>query len=152
MMYLPLHNYPFCLSAKSTLMPAYMQLFICLQFTRRHHCRRCGRVVCAACSSRTAPVGGRSVRVCDECYESMFKSRDTSTSPGGRTRSQRDIAGRRSISLETDVVVVLLLLCTILLVSSIGGAKGMQLAIFSFFFHFVIYYHIYKLCYTCILL
>uniref|UniRef100_A0A1A7X669 Zinc finger FYVE domain-containing protein 26 n=1 Tax=Iconisemion striatum TaxID=60296 RepID=A0A1A7X669_9TELE len=40
-------------------------------FNRRHHCRRCGRLVCNACSERKMPVDGcpeEEVRVCDQCY------------------------------------------------------------------------------------
>jgi FYVE, RhoGEF and PH domain containing 5/6 len=43
---------------------------------RRHHCRCCGKVVCGACSANKAPLPylkNRSVRVCDECYEKLFK-------------------------------------------------------------------------------
>ena len=49
--------------------------FICLQFNRRHHCRRCGRVVCAACSTKRSQVRGVSARTCDECYEQIFGTR-----------------------------------------------------------------------------
>lgn len=41
-------------------------------FSRRHHCRRCGRVVCASCSQRTLPVDGygkKTVRVCEDCFD-----------------------------------------------------------------------------------
>uniref|UniRef100_A0A3B3CS37 Zinc finger FYVE domain-containing protein 26 n=1 Tax=Oryzias melastigma TaxID=30732 RepID=A0A3B3CS37_ORYME len=40
-------------------------------FNRRHHCRRCGRLVCQACSERRMLVEGHpgeEVRVCDQCY------------------------------------------------------------------------------------
>ncbi|XP_034713924.1 zinc finger FYVE domain-containing protein 26 isoform X1 [Etheostoma cragini] len=41
-------------------------------FNRRHHCRRCGRLVCHACSEHKMPVDGcpedEEVRVCDQCY------------------------------------------------------------------------------------
>ncbi|XP_067941543.1 zinc finger FYVE domain-containing protein 26-like [Watersipora subatra] len=58
-------------------------------FTRRHHCRRCGLVVCATCSSRTAPIGGRSVRVCEHCYEYMFRQRGN-TSPSSQSRKSKE--------------------------------------------------------------
>ncbi|KAK7904153.1 hypothetical protein WMY93_016760 [Mugilogobius chulae] len=40
-------------------------------FNRRHHCRRCGRLVCQACSEKKMAVQGcpgEEVRVCDQCY------------------------------------------------------------------------------------
>ncbi|MED6249864.1 hypothetical protein ATANTOWER_020929 [Ataeniobius toweri] len=40
-------------------------------FNRRHHCRRCGRLVCSTCSERKMLVDGcpgEEVRVCDDCY------------------------------------------------------------------------------------
>ncbi|XP_054713463.1 zinc finger FYVE domain-containing protein 26-like [Uloborus diversus] len=46
-------------------------------FTRRHHCRRCGRVVCANCSPQALIVegyGNVKVRVCDDCYNLMTGS------------------------------------------------------------------------------
>ena len=40
-------------------------------FNRRHHCRRCGRVVCASCSQQRIQVSGYPksvlVRACDDC-------------------------------------------------------------------------------------
>ncbi|XP_063589556.1 uncharacterized protein LOC134766562 [Penaeus indicus] len=41
-------------------------------FCRRHHCRRCGRVVCGSCSKARIVVqgyGDLQVRVCIECYQ-----------------------------------------------------------------------------------
>ncbi|XP_038621532.1 zinc finger FYVE domain-containing protein 26 isoform X1 [Tachyglossus aculeatus] len=40
-------------------------------FSRRHHCRRCGRLVCSSCSTKKMPVEGcreNPARVCDQCY------------------------------------------------------------------------------------
>lgn len=39
-------------------------------FNRRHHCRRCGRLVCNSCSSKKMTLDGSEepVRVCDQCY------------------------------------------------------------------------------------
>ncbi|KAK8765076.1 hypothetical protein V5799_032316 [Amblyomma americanum] len=40
-------------------------------FSRRHHCRRCGRVVCYMCSQHSMVVEGfgpYKVRVCDDCF------------------------------------------------------------------------------------
>ena len=46
-------------------------------FCRRHHCRRCGRVVCSACSRNRLNVENYSVpvRVCAFCFEHLTKSR-----------------------------------------------------------------------------
>jgi len=44
---------------------------------RRHHCRACGKVVCAFCSSNRAPLEYRSYepsRVCDMCYNELLKA------------------------------------------------------------------------------
>ncbi|XP_029822868.3 LOW QUALITY PROTEIN: uncharacterized protein LOC115308876 [Ixodes scapularis] len=41
---------------------------------RRHHCRACGKVVCAACSANKMPLqfkGPEPVRVCDDCFISL---------------------------------------------------------------------------------
>ncbi|XP_040566284.1 uncharacterized protein [Lepeophtheirus salmonis] len=41
---------------------------------RRHHCRACGKVVCASCSGNKAPLrykGFEVGRVCDECFDSL---------------------------------------------------------------------------------
>ncbi|XP_036431084.1 zinc finger FYVE domain-containing protein 26 isoform X2 [Colossoma macropomum] len=47
-------------------------------FNRRHHCRRCGRLVCQACSSRKMVVEGHEepVRVCDQCYNFFHPDSD----------------------------------------------------------------------------
>jgi zinc finger FYVE domain-containing protein 26 len=40
-------------------------------FNRRHHCRRCGRLVCGSCSTKKMLVEGcreSPTRVCDQCY------------------------------------------------------------------------------------
>ncbi|KAF8653528.1 hypothetical protein AX16_003912 [Volvariella volvacea WC 439] len=53
---------------------------------RRHHCRLCGRCVCAACSGKTffiadtnskEPNSGKPARACEECYEMAFPVIDT---------------------------------------------------------------------------
>lgn len=42
---------------------------------RRHHCRRCGRLVCNECSMRTMPFeeGEEPKRICDDCFESVTR-------------------------------------------------------------------------------
>ncbi|GLH02673.1 LOW QUALITY PROTEIN: Zinc finger FYVE domain-containing protein 26 homolog, partial [Gryllus bimaculatus] len=46
-------------------------------FNRRHHCRRCGRLVCAGCSAGRMQVEGYgqvAVRVCDACVRQTAKA------------------------------------------------------------------------------
>lgn len=38
---------------------------------RRHHCRRCGRVVCANCSQRTSLIDKIPRRTCDDCFKQL---------------------------------------------------------------------------------
>jgi hypothetical protein len=38
---------------------------------RRHHCRRCGRVVCSSCSQRTTLIENVARRACDDCVRQM---------------------------------------------------------------------------------
>lgn len=43
----------------------------CAQFNRRHHCRRCGRLVCSSCSTKKMEIEACNKnlsRVCDQCY------------------------------------------------------------------------------------
>ncbi|KAH3876984.1 hypothetical protein DPMN_000837 [Dreissena polymorpha] len=40
---------------------------------RKHHCRHCGRLLCAKCSSKDMPIIkynlSKPVRVCDVCFD-----------------------------------------------------------------------------------
>ncbi|CAG9789219.1 unnamed protein product [Diatraea saccharalis] len=49
---------------------------------RRHHCRRCGRLVCHACSSRRMQVptypSGVKFRVCNDCYTQTMTKKSSS--------------------------------------------------------------------------
>uniref|UniRef100_A0A671QY22 Zinc finger FYVE domain-containing protein 26 n=1 Tax=Sinocyclocheilus anshuiensis TaxID=1608454 RepID=A0A671QY22_9TELE len=53
-------------------------------FNRRHHCRRCGRLVCHSCSSRKMVVEGSEepVRVCDQCYNFFHMDSDEEPEQG----------------------------------------------------------------------
>ncbi|XP_041809482.1 zinc finger FYVE domain-containing protein 26 isoform X2 [Chelmon rostratus] len=53
-------------------------------FNRRHHCRRCGRLVCHTCSEHKMPVEGcpgEEVRVCDQCYAYFHPESDDELEP-----------------------------------------------------------------------
>ncbi|XP_077395120.1 zinc finger FYVE domain-containing protein 26 [Festucalex cinctus] len=63
-------------------------------FNRRHHCRRCGRLVCQACSERKMAVEGcpgEEVRVCDQCYVYFHPDSDDELEPS-------EVAGSPSLS------------------------------------------------------
>ncbi|XP_018496754.1 pleckstrin homology domain-containing family F member 2 [Galendromus occidentalis] len=69
---------------------------------RRHHCRKCGCVVCANCSQHKFMLPAQSskpVRVCDCCYSSLSMGKgevdlstgDTSDQPDDAQRSAKDL-------------------------------------------------------------
>ncbi|XP_045780359.1 lateral signaling target protein 2 homolog isoform X2 [Maniola jurtina] len=47
-------------------------------FRRRHHCRNCGKVFCASCSSNSIPLPRygqmKPVRVCEECFQTIAQN------------------------------------------------------------------------------
>ncbi|KAM9842856.1 zinc finger FYVE domain-containing protein 26 [Aulostomus maculatus] len=66
-------------------------------FNRRHHCRRCGRLVCHACSERRMPVEGcpgDDVRVCNQCYAYFHPDSDDELEPA-------EVAGSPVVMEET---------------------------------------------------
>ncbi|OWA52931.1 Zinc finger FYVE domain-containing protein 26 [Hypsibius exemplaris] len=59
-------------------------------FNRKHHCRRCGRVVCVNCSAQTIQVdiyGDNPVRACDDCFEQTIAMGSSSSSSNLRKPS-----------------------------------------------------------------
>ncbi|KAM9340967.1 zinc finger FYVE domain-containing protein 26 [Symphorus nematophorus] len=65
-------------------------------FNRRHHCRRCGRLVCHACSEHKMPVEGcpgDEVRVCDQCYAYFHPDSDDELEPA-------EVAGSPVVTAE----------------------------------------------------
>ena len=68
---------------------------------RRHHCRCCGRLVCAGCSSHMDTVRGydRRVRTCDSCHDIISphtSSSDTIQQP--QAGGVFDIAGNINVA------------------------------------------------------
>ncbi|XP_077991490.1 zinc finger FYVE domain-containing protein 26-like [Glandiceps talaboti] len=69
-------------SAVTTCMVCKVERFS--MFNRRHHCRRCGRVVCSTCSERTSIVPGYGdvpVRICDDCFDQFVTKKSYAISP-----------------------------------------------------------------------
>jgi hypothetical protein len=50
-------------------------------FNRRHHCRRCGRVVCKPCSQYETVIKNRRQRTCKDCYQQLQNSPTPTTNP-----------------------------------------------------------------------
>ncbi|KAK3093553.1 hypothetical protein FSP39_017239 [Pinctada imbricata] len=68
-------------------------------FNRRHHCRRCGRVVCASCSTKTSLIHGVLARTCDDCYSQIYNLSKTETDVyrtfiGGDSMSVASVSSR----------------------------------------------------------
>ncbi|XP_039182796.1 zinc finger FYVE domain-containing protein 26 isoform X2 [Crotalus tigris] len=62
-------------------------------FNRRHHCRRCGRLVCSSCSTKRMVVEScneNSARVCDQCYSYFNKDYSTTTSHDSEISNEED--------------------------------------------------------------
>ena len=69
----------------------------------KHHCRKCGKLVCNGCSSKKfkLPNIGKMCRVCDQCYSSLTGEDDSrsrrSTTIGGDTGTES--AAKEEIAL-----------------------------------------------------
>merc|ERR1712137_1319234 len=53
---------------------------------RRHHCRKCGKLVCGACSGKKYKLEnmGKVCRVCDECFDVLSGTTSKATPKGSR--------------------------------------------------------------------
>ncbi|GBP23275.1 Pleckstrin homology domain-containing family F member 1 homolog [Eumeta japonica] len=82
------------------------------QFTvlnRRHHCRKCGSVVCGPCSSKRFLLPGQSdkpLRVCLQCYDMLNRERarppQTAQTPGQGAAKVLDTTGSGGESSQDD--------------------------------------------------
>jgi FYVE/RhoGEF/PH domain-containing protein 5/6 len=64
---------------------------------RRHHCRACGKVICALCSANRAPLEYRNhepSRVCDLCYDELIKDESLSAYRGRFKRENMPVGVR----------------------------------------------------------
>jgi len=77
-------------------------------FTRQHHCRACGQVFCAKCSSKSCvlPKFGieREVRVCDSCFEEHGpkEGAEVQPVPGGKKASPEPEQGTGKVGGKPD--------------------------------------------------
>lgn len=76
--------------------------------TRRHHCRRCGRVVCHTCSTKRLCIpklyADIPVRVCDDCAKQTIEAEDNARAKAQFTETitpEQDVAAIATIVTET---------------------------------------------------
>eukprot|EP01036_Dinobryon_divergens_P031026 gene31026-40361_t len=83
---------------------------------RRHHCRRCGKLVCEACSAnRVAPeliskdekmkASNNPKRVCDSCYLIVMKKEEQKVEVVQRKQRQNELLMRSSIVANSDTLI-----------------------------------------------
>lgn len=66
-------------------------------FNRRHHCRRCGRVVCKPCSQHMTIIKERPERTCKDCYQYM----QTNPTPAVQSRPDTSLPNKKLNSLRS---------------------------------------------------
>uniref|UniRef100_H3HD08 Uncharacterized protein n=1 Tax=Phytophthora ramorum TaxID=164328 RepID=H3HD08_PHYRM len=75
-------------------------------YRRRHHCRRCGAVVCDTCSSGRAPLfvgeSSRAERVCSPCFKILDLVRQIATHWLSRVVEFRGVLRRRRFNKWTE--------------------------------------------------
>jgi hypothetical protein len=71
-------------------------------FHRRHHCRRCGRVVCKPCSQHMTMVKDRPERTCKDCYlylqNNPISTTNTQKETNNTTKKMENLRPSRPIS------------------------------------------------------
>lgn len=73
---------------------------------RRHHCRRCGYVVCNSCSKGRAlleNISSKPVRVCKQCMDTMQGEREAKGHTWSSSHWRQDSTGEKSHAAQDDV-------------------------------------------------
>ncbi|GAA6215530.1 pleckstrin homology domain-containing family F member 2-like [Lates japonicus] len=76
---------------------------------RRHHCRKCGFLVCNSCSKTRAVIGNihpsKKLRVCSFCHTSMEDgSRQRGDSTGKNSSEEDDVAASSDDEVEEEMI------------------------------------------------
>uniref|UniRef100_A0A8D0BRZ1 Zinc finger FYVE domain-containing protein 26 n=1 Tax=Salvator merianae TaxID=96440 RepID=A0A8D0BRZ1_SALMN len=74
-------------------------------FNRRHHCRRCGRLVCSSCSTKKMVVEGcreNPARVCEQCYSYCNKEHSITLPLESENPKQEDLDQGEAISSDNE--------------------------------------------------
>ena len=77
-------------------------------FLLQHHCRKCGSVVCASCSSQKFLMPAQSskpLRVCDPCYATLSKTKTTAV--GGTLAVSSTVEGKQNLKSSEQFPVLI---------------------------------------------
>ena len=77
-------------------------------FLLQHHCRKCGSVVCASCSSQKFLMPAQSskpLRVCDPCYATLSKTETTAV--GGPLVVSSTVEGKQNLKSSKHFPVLI---------------------------------------------
>eukprot|EP01091_Cochliopodium_minus_P011461 TRINITY_DN3251_c0_g1_i1.p1 TRINITY_DN3251_c0_g1~~TRINITY_DN3251_c0_g1_i1.p1 ORF type:complete len:417 (+),score=92.91 TRINITY_DN3251_c0_g1_i1:30-1280(+) len=59
-------------------------------FKRRHHCRKCGEIFCADCSSNNLSINGSAQRACSKCFDQFQNDPNYSINKGSNSSKSHD--------------------------------------------------------------